>query len=136
LVVTALFANVAAVMLVLAAADIASLTVLVYVNASMQLFLANWVRARGLAVYQLTFMGGQAVAAPGRLLADSGPPARAGTDGWSCARDRLLRSFGRERDGVRPRDGSGWTVSKTDGSNRLGSLPRRRKSADVRGRYS
>jgi quinol monooxygenase YgiN len=29
----------------------------------MQLFLPNWVRARGLAVYQLTFMGGQAVAA-------------------------------------------------------------------------
>ena len=30
-------------------------------NASMQLSLPSWVRARGLSVYQLIFMGGQAI---------------------------------------------------------------------------
>ena len=30
-------------------------------NASMQLSLPSWVRARGLSVYQLVFMGGQAI---------------------------------------------------------------------------
>ena len=60
---TALVTNVAAVVFALSAAGLAWLTVLVHVNASMQLFLPAWVRARGLAVYQLTFMGGQAAAA-------------------------------------------------------------------------
>jgi MFS family permease len=32
-------------------------------NASLQLFLPNWVRARGFAVYQVVFAGGQAVGA-------------------------------------------------------------------------
>ncbi|WBB69981.1 MFS transporter [Micromonospora sp. WMMD812] len=37
--------------------------VLANVNAEMQLFLPGWVRARGLAVYQVVFAGGQAVGA-------------------------------------------------------------------------
>jgi MFS family permease len=32
-------------------------------NASLQLFLPNWVRARGFAVYQVVFAGGQAIGA-------------------------------------------------------------------------
>jgi MFS family permease len=39
------------------------LATLVHVNSMMQLYLPAWVRARGLAIYQLTFMGSQAVAA-------------------------------------------------------------------------
>ena len=55
----------------LMAAGVAWITVLVQINASMQLVLPNWVRARGLAVYQLIFMGGQAIAAAGwGLLAE------------------------------------------------------------------
>jgi MFS family permease len=47
----------------LVAAGAAWLTMLVHVNSMMQLYLPSWVRARGLAIYQLTFMGSQAVAA-------------------------------------------------------------------------
>lgn len=42
-------------------AGTAWVTVLSSVNAEMQLFLPGWVRARGLAVYQVVFAGGQAV---------------------------------------------------------------------------
>jgi MFS family permease len=44
-------------------AGIAWVMVLSSVNAAMQLFLPNWVRARGLAVYQMIFAGSQAVGA-------------------------------------------------------------------------
>ncbi|NHC44466.1 MFS transporter [Motilibacter sp. K478] len=45
--------------------------VLSTMNASLQLFLPNWVRARGLAVYQVVLFGGQAVGAFGwGLVAD------------------------------------------------------------------
>jgi MFS family permease len=44
-------------------AGIAWVMVLSSVNAAMQLFLPNWVRARGLAVYQMVFAGAQAAGA-------------------------------------------------------------------------
>ncbi|MEU4564822.1 MFS transporter [Actinoplanes sp. NPDC023936] len=53
----------AAVVVVLLPAGVAWVMVLSSVNASMQLFLPNWVRARGLAVYQIVFAGSQAAGA-------------------------------------------------------------------------
>ena len=52
LLVTALVTSTAAVLPVLVAAGMAWLVILVHVNASMQLLLPGWVRARGLAIYQ------------------------------------------------------------------------------------
>ena len=49
--------------LALVPAGVAWMTVLSTVNASMQLFLPGWVRARGLSVYQMIFAGGQALGA-------------------------------------------------------------------------
>ncbi|MEV4793719.1 MFS transporter [Asanoa sp. NPDC049475] len=49
--------------LVLVPAGVAWVTVLSSVNASLQLFLPNWVRARGLGIYQIVFAGGQGVGA-------------------------------------------------------------------------
>jgi MFS family permease len=43
-------------------AGLAWIAVLALVNASLQLFLPNWVRARGLSVYQMVLFGGLAVA--------------------------------------------------------------------------
>ncbi|MEU5673551.1 MFS transporter [Micromonospora sp. NPDC047753] len=51
------------VLLALLPAGMAWVTVLANVNAEMQLFLPSWVRARGLAVYQVCFAGGQAAGA-------------------------------------------------------------------------
>jgi len=52
-------------------AGTAWIAVLSSVNASVQLFLPGWVRARGLAAYQIVFFGGQAVgAALWGLIAD------------------------------------------------------------------
>jgi MFS family permease len=51
------------VVIVLVPAGIAWVMVLSSVNASMQLFLPGWVRARGLAVYQMVFAGAQAAGA-------------------------------------------------------------------------
>jgi hypothetical protein len=50
----------AAVVVALLPAGVAWVMVLSSVNAAMQLFLPNWVRARGLAVYQIVFAGAQA----------------------------------------------------------------------------
>ena len=63
LVVVALVDNLAAVTVVLLAAGAAWLAVLANLNATMQLFLPGWVRARGLSTYQIVFVGGQGVAA-------------------------------------------------------------------------
>ncbi|WP_250034169.1 MFS transporter [Paractinoplanes maris] len=52
-----------AVVLALLPAGVAWVLVLSNVNAAMQLFLPNWVRARGLAVYQMVFAGAQAAGA-------------------------------------------------------------------------
>ncbi|MEV4641423.1 MFS transporter [Actinoplanes sp. NPDC049548] len=52
-----------AVVAVLLPAGVAWVMVLSSVNAAMQLFLPNWVRARGLAVYQMVFAGAQAAGA-------------------------------------------------------------------------
>jgi len=60
-VVLALAPNFAAVLLVLLVGGACWLLSLSTLNASMQLSLPSWVRARGLSVYQLVFMGGQAV---------------------------------------------------------------------------
>ncbi|WP_173162636.1 MFS transporter [Phytohabitans suffuscus] len=49
--------------IVLAPAGAAWVIVLANLNAEIQLFLPNWVRARGLAVYQVVFAGGQALGA-------------------------------------------------------------------------
>ncbi|WP_410812077.1 MFS transporter [Micromonospora sp. 067-2] len=51
------------VLVALLPAGMAWVTVLANVNAEMQLFLPSWVRARGLAVYQVCFAGGQAAGA-------------------------------------------------------------------------
>ena len=75
LVVVALVDNALVVAAVLVAAGAAWLAVLASLNAAMQLFLPGWVRARGLATYQVVFIGGQGLAAFGwGLLAQ-----RAGT---------------------------------------------------------
>lgn len=59
--VLALVHNVAAVLAALVVGGMAWLSTLATLNASMQLSLPGWVRARGLSVYQLVFMGGQAI---------------------------------------------------------------------------
>jgi MFS family permease len=63
LLVTGLVTNTAVVLVVLVAAGMAWLAILVHINASMQLLLPAWVRARGLAISQLAFMGAQAIPA-------------------------------------------------------------------------
>ncbi|GAA4162932.1 MFS transporter [Phytohabitans flavus] len=55
--------SLAAVAVALAPAGAAWVIVLANLNAEIQLFLPNWVRARGLAVYQVVFAGGQALGA-------------------------------------------------------------------------
>jgi MFS family permease len=47
----------------LVVAGLAWMTLVSRMNAALQLFLPNWVRARGFAVYQVVFAGGQAVGA-------------------------------------------------------------------------
>ena len=59
--VLALVHNVVVVLLALVVGGTAWLLTLSTLNASMQLSLPAWVRARGLSVYQLIFMGGQAL---------------------------------------------------------------------------
>jgi MFS family permease len=59
--VSALVHNLAVVLVGLVVGGVAWLLALSTLNASMQLSLPAWVRARGLSAYQLTFMGGQAV---------------------------------------------------------------------------
>ena len=59
-VVLALVPNFVAVLLALLVGGACWLLSLSTLNASMQLSLPSWVRARGLSVYQLVFMGGQA----------------------------------------------------------------------------
>ncbi|BFU45254.1 MFS transporter [Krasilnikovia sp. MM14-A1004] len=51
------------VVLALLPAGVAWVMVLSSINAAMQLFLPNWVRARGLAIYQMVFAGAQAAGA-------------------------------------------------------------------------
>jgi MFS family permease len=63
LIVAAFVPRVAIVVPSLVVAGAAWIVVLVEFNASLQIFLPNWVRARGLSIYQLTFMGGQALSA-------------------------------------------------------------------------
>lgn len=63
LVVLGLARSEAAVVVALVPAGVAWVMVLSSVNAAMQLFLPNWVRARGLAVYQMVFAGAQAAGA-------------------------------------------------------------------------
>ncbi|HEV2825682.1 MAG TPA: MFS transporter, partial [Actinomycetota bacterium] len=63
LLVVALVANPAVVSVALFAAGAAWLAVMASLNATMQLFLPGWVRARGLSTYQVVFIGGQGVAA-------------------------------------------------------------------------
>ncbi|GIF14938.1 MFS transporter [Actinoplanes teichomyceticus] len=63
LAVLALARSETAVVLALLPAGLAWVLVLSSVNAAMQLFLPGWVRARGLAVYQMVFAGAQAAGA-------------------------------------------------------------------------
>ncbi len=63
LLVVALAANPVVVTAVLFAAGAAWLAVMANLNATMQLFLPGWVRARGLSTYQIVFIGAQGVAA-------------------------------------------------------------------------
>jgi len=63
LAVTVLSRNLALTLLVLLVAGVAWIAFLSNVNAAMQLFLPRWVRARGLAVYQMVLFGGQAAGA-------------------------------------------------------------------------
>jgi hypothetical protein len=65
LVVIAEVANVPVMTAVLLVAGVAWLAVLASFNASIQLFLPAWVRARGLSTYQVVFLGGQGIAALG-----------------------------------------------------------------------
>jgi MFS family permease/quinol monooxygenase YgiN len=71
LAVAALVDQAAVVTAALFAAGAAWLAVLATLNATMQLFLPGWVRARGLSTYQVVFIGGQGLAALGwGLLAE------------------------------------------------------------------
>jgi MFS family permease len=63
LVVVALVPVPAVVGAVLVAAGLAWMTLVSRMNAALQLFLPNWVRARGFAAYQVVFAGGQALGA-------------------------------------------------------------------------
>jgi MFS family permease len=63
LAVLGLVRSAAVIVVALLPAGLAWVLVLSNVNAAMQLFLPNWVRARGLAVYQMVFAGGQAAGA-------------------------------------------------------------------------
>ncbi|SDZ29421.1 Predicted arabinose efflux permease, MFS family [Micromonospora pattaloongensis] len=63
LLVVALVRSVPLVLLALLPAGLAWVTVLSNINAEIQLFLPGWVRARGLAVYQVCFAGTQALSA-------------------------------------------------------------------------
>ncbi|WP_433365769.1 MFS transporter [Actinoplanes sp. CA-142083] len=63
LVVIALVPNRYAVTAVLVAAGLAWMTLVSRMNATLQLFLPNWVRARGFGIYQVVFAGGQAFGA-------------------------------------------------------------------------
>jgi len=60
---TALVRSVPVIAALLVPAGMAWLTVLAGANAALQLTLPSWVRARGLSVYQLVLMGGQAIGA-------------------------------------------------------------------------
>jgi MFS family permease len=63
LLVVALVRDAFVVTLALLPAGVAWMTVLSSVNAALQLFLPNWVRGRGLSVWQVVFAGGQALGA-------------------------------------------------------------------------
>jgi MFS family permease len=63
LVVVALSRSVVVTVLVLLPTGMAWIAFLANVNAALQLFLPRWVRARGLAVYQMVLFGGQAAGA-------------------------------------------------------------------------
>ncbi|GIF17509.1 MFS family permease [Actinoplanes tereljensis] len=63
LVVVALVPLFPAVTVALVAAGLAWMTLVSRMNATLQLFLPNWVRARGFGIYQVVFAGGQAVGA-------------------------------------------------------------------------
>ncbi len=65
LVATALVRRPLPLTLAMVPAGVAWVAILANVNAQIQLFLPGWVRARGLAVYQVVVIGGQAVAAGG-----------------------------------------------------------------------
>jgi MFS family permease len=61
--VTVLSRNLVFTLVVLLVAGVAWIAFLANVNAALQLFLPRWVRARGLAVYQMVLFGGQAAGA-------------------------------------------------------------------------
>ena len=63
LVALALVPNVAVILVVLLPTGVAWIAVLSSLNAEMQLFLPGWVRARGLAAYQIVLFGSQAAGA-------------------------------------------------------------------------
>jgi MFS family permease len=63
LVVVALVPQVAVVIAALIVAGLAWMTLVSRMNATLQLFLPNWVRARGFGIYQVVFAGGQALGA-------------------------------------------------------------------------
>lgn len=63
LIVVALVPSLPVVLIVLVPAGLAWVTVLSNLSAEIQLYLPGWVRARGLAVYQVVFAGGQALGA-------------------------------------------------------------------------
>jgi MFS family permease len=63
LVVVALVPHQVVVTIALVAAGLAWMALVSRMNAALQLFLPNWVRARGFAVYQVVFAGGQALGA-------------------------------------------------------------------------
>jgi hypothetical protein len=65
LVAVILLRNVAVNLVVLLPAGMAWIAVLSTVNASLQLFLPAWVRARGLSAYQTVLFGAQAAGAAG-----------------------------------------------------------------------
>ena len=97
LVALVLVPNAAVILVVLVATGIAWIAVLSSMNAAMQLFLPAWVRARGLAVYQMVLFGAQAGGAvlwgvmvgpvglvATFLLAAAVMAAGASTAAWQC----------------------------------------------------
>jgi MFS family permease len=55
--------NAAVILVVMVVTGIAWVVVLSNINATLQLFLPGWVRARGLSIYQMVFFGAQAIGA-------------------------------------------------------------------------
>lgn len=116
---------------------VAWLAVLSTLNAAMQLTVAGWVRAPGLAVYQLVFLGGQGVAAsgaacPGHRLARAGPRPRTRCPTGAGIGAGHLPGPRRKRRCLPDGNAPSGSLPATYRRDRLAGVPRRGHTAGVR----